>query len=396
MQQTNNHTVMGLDSFLSERAVSEGQQPATPAAPAAPEMEPQGQPTQPPVTPPAPPEPSVPPVQGTPPAAQPSFNINDFNAFFGTPYKEESELKDVLKRATEYGDIQKKYTDAETARKALEDKNKELEASLDPMQYFSSPDAYIAEQIKKQMGDVDPSVVTKLLSHEKTKMANFDLLVYDWLMQNPGTIGGVEGAKKVLAKKYDVDLGDPAEEWDPVAQNMMMADARAVERRIAQLKSEVKLPEPLSQEAIAARRAEAIEKAKTAWAPYVGEIANFDKLVVPGDNGTTLLEMEVPKSFRDTLPEYIQGVIEQTGLEPTPENLKEIVDYRNRTFVYDHLPKILEVHGNNIRSEVEAKYAALLNNTTPPNSAIAPTSGAPQPGTGARQLLSGTKRSRLV
>ena len=387
---------MSLDSFLNQRAVNDGPQPAAPAAPAAPVMEPQSQPSQPPATPPAPAEPAAPPVQGTPPPAQPSFNISDFNAFFGTPYKEESELKDVLKRATEYGDIQKKYTDAETARKALEDKNKELEASLDPMKYFSSPDAYIAEQIKKQMGDVDPSVVTKLLSHEKTKMANFDLLVYDWLMQNPDTIGGVEGAKKVLAKKYDVDLSDSTEEWDPVAQNMMMADARAVERKIAKLKSEVKLPEPLSPEAITARRAEAVEKAKTAWAPYVGEIANFDKLVVPGDDGKPLLEMEVPKAFRDTLPEYIQGVIEQTGLEPTPDNLKEIVDYRNRTFVYDHLPKILEVHGNNIRSEVEAKYAALLNNTTPPNSAAAPTAGAPQPGTGARQLLSGTKRSRLI
>ena len=387
---------MSLDSFLNQRAVNDGQQSAAPAAPAAPVMEPQSQPPQPPAAPPAPAEPTAPPAQGTPPPAQPSFNISDFNAFFGTPYKEESELKDVLKRATEYGDIQKKYTDAETARKALEDKNKELEASLDPMKYFSSPDAYIAEQIKKQMGDVDPSVVTKLLSHEKTKMANFDLLVYDWLMQNPDTIGGVEGAKKVLAKKYDVDLSDSTEEWDPVAQNMMMADARAVERKIAKLKSEVKLPEPLSPEAIAARRAEAVEKAKATWAPYVGDIANFDKLVVPGDDGKPLLEMEVPKAFRDTLPEYIQGVIEQTGLEPTPDNLKEIVDYRNRTFVYDHLPKILEVHGNNIRSEVEAKYAALLNNTTPPNSAAAPTAGAPQPGTGARQLLSGTKRSRLI
>lgn len=328
---------------------------------------------------------------------KPAFSINDFNSFFGTSIKEETELKDVLRRATEYGDIEKKYNELETVRKTLEEKNKELEANADPLSYFSSPDAYVAEQIRKQLGgSVDPSVVTTLLTHDKSKMADFDLLAYNYLFDNPDTIGGMEGAREVLADIYKVDPSDPTEEWSRIAQNKIKADARAVESRIAKMKEEVKVPQPLTKEAQEAMRAEAVQKMHAAWAPYINDIAGFDKLIVPGDAGTTMLEMEVPAAFRDTLPEYVKGVIEQTGLEPNPENLKEIIDYRNRTFVYEYLPKILEVYGNNIRSELEQKYHAELNNTVPLNTAQSPQPAGPMPGTGARELLSSTKRSRLL
>ena len=384
---------MNLESYLNEKIVTPQAEPQNPEAGQ------QGEPTQAEPTQGAPQqEPGNPATAGEPagePSAEPSFDINSFNAFFGTPYQKEDELKDVLKRANEYGDIQQKLTAAEESIKALENKNKELEESLDPLKYFSSPDAYVAEQIKKQMGDVDPAVVTRLLSHEKNKMANFDLLVYDWLMQFPDTIGGAEGARKVLAKRYDVDLEEPAEEWDAVAQNMIMADARIVEKKIAQMKGQIKLPEPLSAEAVAARRADAAEKTKLAWTPYLGEITGFDKLVVPGDDGTTLLEMEVPKAFRDILPEHIQEIVQQAGLEPTPESIKEVINHRNRKFVFEYLPQILKVYGNNIRSEIEASNAALLNNTVPPNTAAAPAPAEPKPGDGAKQLLSSTRRSNL-
>jgi len=327
---------------------------------------------------------------------KPSFDINSFNTFFGTSLKEENELKDALKRANEYGDISKKYEEAEATRKTLEEKAKVLEAGQDPFQYFSSPDAYIREQIIKQRPDLDPAVVTKLIAHDKTKMADFDLLAHDYLMQNPNVIGGLEGAREVIAKKYDVDPEDTEDKWERVSRNMMMTDARTVEQKIAQLKGEIKLPEIKSPEAIEQERIAAVQRVKSQWSPYVNDIASFDKLTVPGDDGTTMLEMEVPKAFRDTLPDYINGVIEQTGLEPTPENLKEIVDYRNRTFIYDYLPKILEVYGNNVRSEIEKKYATVLNNTTPPNTAVAPPPIDQTPSGGAQKLLSGTKRSRLI
>ncbi len=387
---------MSLDDYLKSKEVNNDPQPAPvesapePVAQTTPEQQPVIQ--QPPVVPSG--EPVVQPRGDQ--APKPSFNISDFNLFFGTSLKEENELKDVLRRATEYGDIEKKYTEAETTRKTLEEKTKELEANLDPLQYFSSPDAYVAEQIRRQLGDkVDPSVVTRLLSHDKTKMADFDLLAHDYLMHNPDTIGGMEGAREVIADKYKVDPTEPTEEWSRLAQNMIMAEAREAEKRITHMKGEVKVPQPLTREALEAQRLEAVQKKQAAWAPYINEIAGFDKLIVPGESGTPILEMEVPKAFRDTLPDYVKGVIEKTGLEPNPDNLREIIDYRNRMFVYEHLPRILEVHGNNIRSELEKAKHDLLNNTVPPNTTVSPQPAGPVPGTGARELLSGTKRSRL-
>jgi len=161
------------------------------------------------------------------------------------------------------------------------------------------------------------------------------------------------------------------------------------------LKSEINLPKSLSPEEAAAARAEQLQKVKSSWAPYLGEISGFDKLTIPGEAGSVILEMEVPKAFRDSLPDLINNVIEQTGVVPSPETIKNIVTHRNRNFVYDYLPKILEVHGNNIRSQIEKEYAERLGNTMPPNNTIAPKPIDAPEGGGARQLLAGTRRSSI-
>lgn len=381
---------MGLDDYMKEKAVGASRPIVEPVA--APEVEPAQVPAVEPAPAPAPdPQPAPTPAPDPQPAPTPQFDINNFNSFFETPFKGESEIRDVISNASKYQDIQQRNVELEAAKKSLEEKNKELQAGADPLSYFSSEDAYIAEQIKKRLPEVDPGVMAKLLSQDRSNMADFDLLAYDWLRKYPNTKGGLDGARKVVAKKYGVELDDPAEEWDDVAQNMMMADARDVGREIDRLKGEIPLPRALTPEEREAQRVEAVNKMRASWAPYTNDIAGFDKLTVPGDDGSVMLEMEIPQAFRESLPEYINGIIEKTGLEPTPESLKEVIDYRNRTFVYEYLPKILEVYGSNIRSEIEKKYNIELNNQTPPNNVQAPPSAEPQPGASFRQHIAGRK-----
>ncbi len=365
--------------------------PAEPVAPVQP-VDVAPTPATPPATPPAPaaPAPAEPAAQ-----AAPAFDINSFNTFFGTSVKEEAELREALKRANEFEGVSKKYQEVESGYKTLAEKNKELAAAVDPLKHFSSKDAYIAEQIRIRRPDLDPSVVSTLISSDISKLADFDLLAYEALMQNPKIIGGLEGARELVAKRYDVDPEESPEKWERVARNMMMDARIAAEQRVAKLKSEIDLPKSYTPEEAAALRAEQVQKIKSSWAPYVNEISGFDKLTVPGEAGATILEMEVPKAFRDSLPEYVNNIIEQTGIEATPENIKQILVHRDKDFVYEYLPKILEVHGNNIRSQIEKEYAEKLGNTLPPNNAIAPTPIDGTQGGGARQLLAGTKRSSI-
>ena len=85
-----------LDKFFEERRVGvEPKQVETPAPVPA-----EGIPAE--VVTPAPAA-----TEATPVVAgeqKPNFDINSFNTFFGTSLKEESELKDVLKRASEHGE----------------------------------------------------------------------------------------------------------------------------------------------------------------------------------------------------------------------------------------------------------------------------------------------------
>ena len=369
----------------------------TPAEPVAPAVPVEGAPA--PATPPAAPVEPAPaaPVEPAPadPAASPTFDINTFNTLFETSVKEEAEIREALRRANEFEGISKKYQELESGYKTLEEKNKELSEAQDPLKHFSSKDAYIAEQIRIRRPDLDPSVVSTLISSDTSKLADFELLAYEALMQNPKIIGGLDGARELVAKRYDVDPEESPEKWERVSRNLMMSDRMAAEQRVSALKSEINIPKSLTPEEAAAARAEQVQKIKSSWAPYINEMAGFDKLTIPGEAGSTLLEMEVPKAFRDSLPDLINSVIEQTGVAPTPEMIKNVIDHRNRKFVYDYLPKILEVHGNNIRSQIEKEYAEKLGNTLPPNNAIAPPPIDGTQGGGARQLLAGTRRSSI-
>ena len=369
----------------------------TSAEPVAPAVPVEGAPA--PATPPAAPAAPAPaaPVEPAPadPAASPTFDINTFNTLFETSVKEEAEIREALKRANEFEGISKKYQELESGYKTLEEKNKELAEAQDPLKHFSSKDAYIAEQIRIRRPDLDPMVVSTLVSSDTSKLADFELLAYEALMQNPKIIGGLDGARELVAKRYDIDPDESPEKWERVSRNLMMSDRMAAEQRVSALKSEINLPKSLSPEEAAAARAEQLQKVKSSWAPYLGEISGFDKLTIPGEAGSVILEMEVPKAFRDSLPDLINNVIEQTGVVPSPETIKNIVTHRNRNFVYDYLPKILEVHGNNIRSQIEKEYAEKLGNTLPPNNAIAPPPIDGTQGGGARQLLAGTRRSSI-
>ena len=348
-----------------------------------------------PATPPAVPAEPAPAVPTEPAPVAPTFDINTFNTLFETSVKEEAEIREALKRANEFEGISKKYQELESGYKTLEEKNKELSEAQDPLKHFSSKDAYIAEQIRIRRSDLDPLVVSTLISSDTSKLADFELLAYEALMQNPKIIGGLDGARELVAKRYDVDPEESPEKWERVSRNLMMSDRMAAEQRVSALKSEINIPKSLTPEEAAAARAEQVQKIKSSWAPYINEMAGFDKLTIPGEAGSTLLEMEVPKAFRDSLPDLIGSVIEQTGVAPTPEMIKNVIDHRNRKFVYDYLPKILEVHGNNIRSQIEKEYAEKFGNTLPPNNAIAPPPIDGTQGGGARQLLAGTRRSSI-
>jgi hypothetical protein len=369
------------------------QTPAEPVAPVAPV---EGNPVQ--VTPPA-----VPPITPAPapavpvvtPESNPVFDINNFNKFFESPLKGEAEVREALKRANEFEGISKKYQESELSRKTLEEKNKELSAAQDPLKHFSSKDAYIAEQIRIKRPDLEPSVVAKLISGDTSKLADFDLLAHEALMQNPNIIGGLEGARELIAKRYDIDPEESPEKWERVSRNLMMEARIAAEQRVAQLKSQIPLPTSTTPEEAAAVRAEQVQKIKSSWAPYVNEMSGFDKLTVPGEAGSVILEMEVPKAFRDSLPDYFNAVIEQTGIEATPENLKNVIVARNKDFVYEYLPKILEVYGSNLRSQIEKEYAEKFGNTLPPNNNIAPVPINGDQGGGARQLLAGKRGSSI-
>jgi len=369
----------------------------TPAEPVAPAVPVEGAPA--PAAPPAAPAAPAPaaPVEPAPaaPAASPTFDINTFNTLFETSVKEEAEIREALKRANEFEGISKKYQELESGYKTLEEKNRELTEAQDPLKHFSSKDAYIAEQIRIRRPDLDPMVVSTLVSSDTSKLADFELLAYEALMQNPKIIGGLDGARELVAKRYDIDPDESPEKWERVSRNLMMSDRMAAEQRVSALKSEINLPKSLSPEEAAAARAEQLQKVKSSWAPYLGEISGFDKLTIPREAGSVILEMEVPKAFRDSLPDLINNVIEQTGVVPSPETIKNIVTHRNRNFVYDYLPKILEVHGNNIRSQIEKEYAERLGNTMPPNNTIAPKPIDAPEGGGARQLLAGTRRSSI-
>jgi hypothetical protein len=303
------------------------------------------------------------------------YNDEQLNTFFGTTGKTKEDLKSVFSLGDKYSELEKTHDAASQELESVKAQNLELKKGLDPLSYFSSDEAYVAEQLRKKYPKMDPVAIQTAMTKDLDQMTDLDVLALQDVIKRPGLSGGEVTAKKILAADYGVDLEEATEEWDDIAKERIRRAAYDAREEIKTFQSEVELPSAKSDEDLQAERSKELEDLRAQWGTVMPEMQKFDKISIPGKEEGQFFEFEVDQEFKDGLGEYFDIMITNGELEPNEETVQFLREQRNKEFVYQNLDKIIAAHESDLRSKLTQQTDEELNNTTPANTQEAPAGG---------------------
>jgi len=309
-------------------------------------------------------------VPVTPPAEPPKAEppkvdefIETINKRYGTQFKADDEVKGIFglpKKVTEY---ETKLKEKESLEKSIGDYKKrieELEGSQDPLRWFSSPETYVAEQLRIKYPKSNPVLLQEIATTDVNKMGDLDVLVKDkQLFVNDPPKESV--IRSVVLKKYGIDPTLPPEEWDEISVAEMKLDAAAARDKINNLKGVIEMPKVMTKEQREQAQAEAVAQKEQAIAPLKETFSKFDKFQ-KDDFG-----FDVPDEYKSKLPDMFQSMFIDAGLEPNEGNLQSALELRDALLLYQYFPKIREIITKEAETKLQAKLDAELHNTQPPN-----------------------------
>ena len=300
--------------------------------------------------------------------------IAEFNKTFGTQYKSHEEIKPLTElpsKIKEYEEKENSYKTFVEQEKTYKSKIEELESSLNPLKHFSSPEAYIAEQLRIQHPDKNPILLQEIATTDLAKLDDVKVLVKSILLEQPDL--AESAVEEYLQEEYGIDKDTPREEWSNALKTKIKIKAAEKRKELAVLKSQIKTPEVLTPEQRAAKVEEAKEATKKAIAPYADKFAQYDKFT--RTIGDKQFEFVVPDDYKESLKPMFETFF-LAGNEVNEANLTAIQDVRDGQLLlknFDHVYRAIE---SDVEARVRREMDKQLGNETPPNTATATDEGS--------------------
>lgn len=269
------------------------------------------------------------------PAKETVFDINEINKRFSTEFKDDSELKARLEQADRVAELEEQLKELDS----LKEKNTLLEQSIDPMNYFSSEDAYKVEQFKKQFPDKDATTAYALFTQDVGEMSDIDVLAYETLLDNPGI--DKDTVLEVVRDKYNIEEG---EDLDKTSAAKVKIDANQARRSINSLKSEVKLPDKVDADALVDQQkellAEKTERLKDGWSGVAKElVSNLPDYVLKDDDGSELFRYSVKDFPQDKVDDMVNLMV-NSGVELNKDAAQSMMDVMQKEYFFENRDQI--------------------------------------------------------
>lgn len=292
--------------------------------------------------------------------------IENFNKRYGKQYKTDDDIKGLFELSKKITEQEGRLSDYESIKKAADERQRkieELESLNDPLKFFSSPESYVAEQLKIKYPNRDTALLHEVVTTDVDKIGDFDLLIKAEKLFNRNLPEGGRYVKDVLYKRYGIDAETDLKELDGATLTQIAMDANAVREKIGALKKEVELPQVMTPEQREQAKADALAKREQALAGVRDEFTKFEKFSIEG------FEYDVPTEYKQKAADLFNGYFIDAGVEMNEENLKLALQLRDANFLYENFGKIKEVIAKQAQTASQAKVDEELHNETPPNTA---------------------------
>ena len=313
-------------------------------------------------------------VEEQPAAQQAAVNwVEEFNKTFGTQYKSHEEIKPLTELPSKLKEYEEKETSYKTfveQEKTYKSKIEELESSLNPLKHFSSPEAYIAEQLRIQHPDKNPILLQEIATTDLSKLDDVKVLVKSILLEQPDL--AESDVEDYLQEEYGIDKDTPREEWSNALKTKISIKASEKRKELGVLKSQINLPEVMTPEQREAKIAEQKETTKKAIEPYAEKFAQYDKFA--RTVGDKQFEFVVPDEYKEGLKPMFEAFF-LSGNEVNENNLKSIQEVRDGQMLLQNFDSVYRAIESDVEARLRRETDETLGNTTPPNTATASDEG---------------------
>jgi hypothetical protein len=295
--------------------------------------------------------------------------LEGFNKDLGTQFKAKEEILghiEKAKKADEYEQKVKTFGDFEKRELDYKKQLEEVKSSLNPLKYFSSTDAYIAEQLRMQHPDKNPMLLQEIATSDLSKMDGVEILIKGVMLDNKDV--SYEDARSYILNEYGI-AETPQEEWSAAVKTKIKVKAGELRKELGSLKAQIKMPEVTTDEQKAALAEEYKTKKAQALAPYAETFSKFDKFTAKIDDNTTF-EFATPDEYKASLEGMFKGYFLDGGQELNPENLKSIEELRSGLMLLYNFPKVYKAIEGDVTLRLKAETDKKLGNEAPENKAV--------------------------
>jgi hypothetical protein len=306
--------------------------------------------------------------------------------FFGEEFTDEdqakthiSSLKEKVSKVPEYESAIEKH------RRRVE----ELEAGIDPMQFFANENEYKRQLLLKEFPAYSPELLTTITTGDLTKKSAVDLLVIQKRLNDPDVFTSDESARSYIYDEYsfvDRKTGDTVvydedklfEEQDERIQQKIKLDSKKAVAEFETIKGKVK---PFEKVDVAAKKAqsekelaERREKFSPLWNSAFRDLPEKVKAVkfeIPYKNEsgdqTDILEFALEEGFLDKVKAEIPKIVDvvaANGIELNKENEQKIVGGAVKKVLADYfgdmnnITKLLTKQRNELLTSWNERQAA--------------------------------------
>lgn len=310
--------------------------------------------------------------------------FSELNKSFGTNYSSVDELKSVL---GEYGSLKEKVSkieDFDTLSSRLEKVEKERNLLIekyrelkDPQSFFADDVEFKRNQLIKSNPSINGEVARKALTMDLGTANPLDIIALSMQLTHSKLSGGEVGAKEafLLSKGIDVQLEDDGSlDTSALSRaqiNIINLEAEKAAKDIASIRDSVQLPESSKEveELISEWSAQSQEPQfdMSKWEGKIADVVKGVDVFEIKEADVVLYSEPIDAEFKEGLEDAIKEAISKGKIEPTPENIKILIEEAKKEYAFENMSSIMKRYKSNVELKIKEEQHRQIHNDVDPD-----------------------------
>lgn len=308
------------------------------------------------------------------------INFKTLSEQLGHDVESVDDLKTRLSTASESGkkveELQGQLSETTKKYQELEQKYKQ---ELNPLSYFANENEYKRQVLLKKHPELDPSVLSKVVSSDIEKLSPLDAIKLNMQIQDADIYRNEKEVIEAIEDEFQIEeLSEKTlDEIPSLERNKILKKAKEAKKYFKTLQDGIELPKEVDTEAIQKEKQQKAETIKENWKPWLqNELPKelkeikISKTVEGKEN--VLHTFDIDKKFVDQIISNVENtasLLGEKGSEFSDKNKAELVKSVRDLYILNNLHSIVKSHAEEVVTNMSEEEFKKYNHPRPVNKA---------------------------